>query len=209
MLHCSIANPLGKPFMPATNTLPRFPAFNAYVDPFRTTETALSLWSEYWRASTSAAFWWTEKWMQAPVSFLAWAQPASRQAMELRPAAPVIDLAQAAAARIAAETADIASVAVGIAETVAEVPVSVAEDVESVATHAAEALALTPDDLTRMVGIGPKLAAALAERGVTRFEQIARWGEKDLAEIDKALDLKGRAVRDAWVSQAKRFSSGG
>ena len=64
-----------------------------------------------------------------------------------------------------------------------------------------------PDDLTRLVGIGPKLQVALAERGVTRFAQIALWAEADLAEIDKALDLKGRAVRDAWVAQAKRFAA--
>jgi predicted flap endonuclease-1-like 5' DNA nuclease len=47
----------------------------------------------------------------------------------------------------------------------------------------------------------------LAERGVVSFSQIAAWTEDDLADIDKALDLKGRAVRDAWVAQAKRFSA--
>ena len=57
------------------------------------------------------------------------------------------------------------------------------------------------------MGIGPKLAVALAERGVTRFEHIAAWTQDNLAEIDKALDLKGRAVRDAWVAQAKRFAA--
>jgi predicted flap endonuclease-1-like 5' DNA nuclease len=65
------------------------------------------------------------------------------------------------------------------------------------------------DDLTRLVGIGPKLAAALAERGVTAFAQIAAWTEADLAEIDAALNLRGRASRDDWVGQAKRFAAGG
>ena len=65
------------------------------------------------------------------------------------------------------------------------------------------------DDLTRLVGIGPKLAAALAERGVTAFAQIAAWTEAELAEIDAALNLRGRAVRDDWVGQAKRFAAGG
>jgi predicted flap endonuclease-1-like 5' DNA nuclease len=63
-----------------------------------------------------------------------------------------------------------------------------------------------PDDLTAMNGIGPKLAAALAERGVTRFAQIAAWTAADLAEVDAALSLKGRAVREAWVEQAKRLA---
>jgi predicted flap endonuclease-1-like 5' DNA nuclease len=78
---------------------------------------------------------------------------------------------------------------------------------ESVVVTAAETLKPEPDDLTRLVGIGPKLAAALAERGVTTFAQIALWSEQELADIDKALDLKGRAVRDAWVAQAKRFAA--
>lgn len=64
-----------------------------------------------------------------------------------------------------------------------------------------------PDDLTQIVGIGPKLATALAERGVTQFAQLALWGADELADIDKALNLKGRAVRDAWVAQAKRFAA--
>src|ERR1700761_2604042 len=66
--------------------------------------------------------------------------------------------------------------------------------------------ALDPDDLTRLTGIGPKLSAALAERGVTRFAQIAEWTADDLAELDAALSLKGRAVREAWVAQAKRLA---
>ena len=70
----------------------------------------------------------------------------------------------------------------------------------------AELMAKVPAPyLTRLVGIGPKLAIALAGRGVTRFAQISAWTEPDLAELDKALDLKGRAVRDAWVAQARRL----
>ena len=68
------------------------------------------------------------------------------------------------------------------------------------------AAAPVADELTRIVGIGPKLAAALEREGVTTFAQIAAWRAADLAKFDKALDLKGRAVRDAWVAQAKRFA---
>ena len=53
--------------------------------------------------------------------------------------------------------------------------------------------------------MGPKLAVALAGRGVTSFAQISAWTEEDLADLDKALDLKGRAVRDAWATQARRM----
>jgi len=62
------------------------------------------------------------------------------------------------------------------------------------------------DDLTVMTGIGPKLSEALAARGVTRFAQIAAWTDADLAEMDVALGLKGRAVREAWIAQAKRLA---
>ncbi|HEY3799743.1 MAG TPA: hypothetical protein VGL58_15440 [Caulobacteraceae bacterium] len=63
-----------------------------------------------------------------------------------------------------------------------------------------------PDDLTVMTGIGPKLSEALAARGVTRFAQIAKWTEADLKDVDTALSLRGRAVREAWVAQAKRLA---
>lgn len=71
-----------------------------------------------------------------------------------------------------------------------------------------EALVAAGDDLTRLVGVGPKLAASLAELGVTTFSQIAAWTPEELAEIDLKLGLKGRAERDAWIAQAKRFAPG-
>jgi predicted flap endonuclease-1-like 5' DNA nuclease len=68
---------------------------------------------------------------------------------------------------------------------------------------------LPDDDLTVLVGIGPKLAASLAERGVTRFAQLAAWTADELAAIDTALNLRGRAHRDDWVGQAKAFATKG
>jgi predicted flap endonuclease-1-like 5' DNA nuclease len=205
MLRCSIVI-LQEFAMPAATTLPQFPAFRSYVDPFRASETAMSIWTESWRAGMGVAFWWTEKWLEMPTAFMAWA-PGGTVVRTRGPGAAVIDLAQAAAARAAADVADVASAVQEIVETAAEVPVTIAEDIVSVAESAAETLKPEPDDLTRLVGIGPKLAAALAERGVTTFAQIAAWTDQELADLDKALDLKGRAARDAWVAQAKRFAA--
>ena len=188
--------------MPATRALPQFEAFAPYVDPFGARQKAVSFWMSSWRAGLDTAVWWTERWFDA-VS--AYAPTAAK--VPPRPLAAIIDLAEVAAARTAAEMTEVVSTSVEIAETVVDTSVSVAEDAASVAVHAAKAVADTPDDLTRLVGIGPKLSVALAERGVTRFAQIALWGEAELAEIDKALDLKGRAVRDAWIAQAKRLAS--
>ena len=95
-----------------------------------------------------------------------------------------------------------------VAETLIEAAAETIELTAEPLAEVADAATVIGDDLTRLVGIGPKLAAALADRGVTAFAQIAAWGDVELAEVDKALDLKGRAARDAWVAQAKRLAEG-
>jgi predicted flap endonuclease-1-like 5' DNA nuclease len=71
-----------------------------------------------------------------------------------------------------------------------------------------EAFAAVGDDLTQLVGVGPKLAMALADKGVKRFLQIAGWTEDDLAFFDRELNLKGRAVREGWIDQARTLAGG-
>ena len=65
------------------------------------------------------------------------------------------------------------------------------------------------DDLTRIKGLGPKLAATLGELGVTRFEQIAAWSDADIDRIDAQLGrFQGRIRRDEWVEQARLLAAG-
>ncbi|KMS54045.1 hypothetical protein [Sphingobium cupriresistens] len=65
------------------------------------------------------------------------------------------------------------------------------------------------DDLLRLKGVGPKLKTLLIELGVTRYAQIAAWGDADIAAIDAKLgNFKGRPVRDQWVDQAKYLAAG-
>ena len=65
------------------------------------------------------------------------------------------------------------------------------------------------DDLTRLKGLGPKLAVILREQGVTRFDQIAGWNDQDVERIDASLGrFKGRITRDNWVQQAKLLAAG-
>lgn len=59
------------------------------------------------------------------------------------------------------------------------------------------------DDLTRIKGIGPRLAARLADLGIARFEQIAAWNPDHAAEISRTLGFPGRVLRDRWVEQAR------
>lgn len=65
------------------------------------------------------------------------------------------------------------------------------------------------DDLTRIKGLGPKLAATLRELGVTRLDQVAAWSDADIDRIDAQLGrFQGRIRRDDWVEQAKLLAAG-
>ena len=145
------------------------------------------LWAVFGAAaSAGVAWWWLTRWTLA-TNVEALAEFAAVQVKE--------SIEVAADSELRLEEA----VVVGDTVAGAETPV---------AALVAPVTAKTPlaDDLTRMTGIGPKLSAALAERGVTRFAQIADWTADDLATVDAALGLKGRAVREAWVAQAKRLA---
>ncbi len=59
------------------------------------------------------------------------------------------------------------------------------------------------DDLTRMKGVGPKLAARLNELGITHFSEIAALSPDDAAALDSQLGaFQGRITRDRWIEQA-------
>jgi predicted flap endonuclease-1-like 5' DNA nuclease len=62
------------------------------------------------------------------------------------------------------------------------------------------------DDLTLLSGIGARLAQRLAERGVTRFAQIAALTPEQVATLDSEMKLMGRIDRDAWVAQARALA---
>lgn len=64
------------------------------------------------------------------------------------------------------------------------------------------------DDLTKLSGVGPKLAEKLNGNGVYRFVQIAEWTPGEVAFIDDQLSFKGRIERDGWIKQAENLASG-
>jgi len=108
------------------------------------------------------------------------------------------------------------SVASGAVETVGDAAGAVAG---TVAAGAAGVVAMakpkiaaavgTPDNLLQIKGIGPKLNALCNSLGVTRFDQIAKWGATDIAEVDQHLGtFRGRIVRDSWIEQAGLLASG-
>lgn len=72
----------------------------------------------------------------------------------------------------------------------------------------APAAASGADDLTRIKGLGPKIAALLGEHGVTTFAQIAAWDDAEIARIDALLGrFAGRITRDHWVDQARLLAA--
>lgn len=90
----------------------------------------------------------------------------------------------------------------------AAAPAAEAEEV-GIAPVVAPADPFAEDELTRMKGIGPKLAAQLKELGITRFDQIAAWDDATIDRIDAALGrFQGRIRRDDWVTQARLLSTG-
>lgn len=64
------------------------------------------------------------------------------------------------------------------------------------------------DDLKRIKGVGPGLEKTLNELGFYHFDQIAAWGEAEIAWVDARLKFKGRITRDDWIGQAKDFAQG-
>ncbi len=110
----------------------------------------------------------------------------------------------AAPAPAPAPKAEPAAPAAGIGGAGAAVGTAVAEEAE-----AAQARPEGADDLTRLKGVGPKLAAQLNTLGVTSFAQIASWSEADIDRIDDQLGrFKGRIRRDNWIEQARLLASG-
>jgi len=64
-------------------------------------------------------------------------------------------------------------------------------------------------EITQLKGLGPKLAATLAELGFTRVDQIAALTPTEAEYLDARLGVfKGRMARDRWIEQAKLLNAG-
>jgi len=73
---------------------------------------------------------------------------------------------------------------------------------------AAKAATGKPDNLRRLIGIGPVNEKLLKGQGVTSFAQIAAWTPADIERIEHALQFGGRVERERWVEQAKLLAAG-
>lgn len=65
------------------------------------------------------------------------------------------------------------------------------------------------DDLGRLKGVGPKLAAKLNELGISRYAQLAGMNETELAHLDERMGpFQGRLARDRIAEQADYLARG-
>lgn len=179
------------------------------------TEKALSLpvgaMSPLWflfagAATAGAAYFWARTWFK-PTNLEALAGLPTTAAETVTPLIAVAETVVEETIE-AVETAPelVESVVETVVEAAPEVAEAVQETIETVAEPVLEAVTAAADDLTKLSGIGPKLALSLAERGVTRFAEIAAWTAEDVARFDKDMKLMGRVEREAWIAQAKRFA---
>ncbi len=66
-----------------------------------------------------------------------------------------------------------------------------------------------PDDLQKLKGVGPKLAAMLNGVGLTRFDQLAGLSPGQVTALDAKLGaFRGRLTRDRIVEQAHYLARG-
>ncbi|KPD12553.1 NADH-quinone oxidoreductase subunit E [Phaeobacter sp. 11ANDIMAR09] len=90
----------------------------------------------------------------------------------------------------------------------AEKPAAAEEVAEVAPETLKEARGGLPDDLKLLKGVGPKLEQTLNELGFFHFDQIAEWGEAEVAWVDSRLKFKGRIERDGWIAQAAKLAVG-
>ena len=66
-----------------------------------------------------------------------------------------------------------------------------------------------PDDLIKLKGVGPKLVEILNQRGIRRFDQIAKLSPGQVEALDESLGaFRGRFTRDRIVEQADYLARG-
>ncbi|MFE7507595.1 helix-hairpin-helix domain-containing protein [Promicromonospora sp. NPDC057488] len=87
---------------------------------------------------------------------------------------------------------------------------AVVAEAEAVAREAAEQAAAkaAADDLQRIEGIGPKIAAALAAAGYTTYAKIAGASEDELREAVAGQGIKFAPAASSWADQAQYLVDG-
>lgn len=98
----------------------------------------------------------------------------------------------------------------GLADEAAAAAADITGSIISARVHASlPGAAGPPDDLVKLKGIGPKLAAMLNAHGLTRFDQIAKLSPAQVDDLDETLGaFRGRFARDHVIDQADYLARG-
>jgi large subunit ribosomal protein L19 len=59
------------------------------------------------------------------------------------------------------------------------------------------------EDLSRIEGITPEIAARLIALNCIKYEQIANFSDEDIANVEEALSLDGAITKGDWVGKAR------
>lgn len=94
----------------------------------------------------------------------------------------------------------------------ADEPIAAAAPLDaSPAAEAADTPAAVPaaEPVTRLKGLGPKIAARLGELGIVDVTQLAALSDAEAAALDAQLGaFQGRMERDRWREQAQLLAAG-
>jgi len=151
---------------------------------------------------------------RSPAGRVAAAEPASAEAgaqssLKRDAVPPQPEASGASEAEVAAEAEE-----ARVAKALADLPKDASPErkADAVGTRPAgldAARAGTPDDLTRIKGIGPGNERRLHGLGIYHFDQIAGWTRPEIAWVGTYLAFPGRIDREDWVGQAKTLSGTG
>lgn len=97
-----------------------------------------------------------------------------------------------------------------VAETV-DAPMPVAETVVEASTVAEPALTAeqSDDDLTRLTGIGPKLAEAMKAAGICTYAQLTTMSVEDVSQALAGSNIRyNKASAESWAEQATLAAAG-
>lgn len=92
-------------------------------------------------------------------------------------------------------------------------PASVAASDEQasmpIAASVPEAETDGPEPVTRLKGLGPRIATKLAEHGITTIDELAALTDEQAAALDAQMGpFQGRIERDRWREQARLLADG-
>ncbi|MEQ1695005.1 MAG: 50S ribosomal protein L19 [Hyphomicrobiaceae bacterium] len=59
------------------------------------------------------------------------------------------------------------------------------------------------DDLTKINGIGPDLAARLKQLNLVKYEQVANLSGDDIGNVEDAVNISGQIEKNDWIAQAR------